>query len=438
MKFKKFNALRRLKLQYCKFADYVVPELLVKETLVNLELVDCSFRDGGYYEADEDRKKPKLPNLEYLNLSSTETFDDEDLIDLLNVSSSNMKHLDLSGSSYELSTYRTLANLKYLTYLNLKGVRNLDDGIMSSIAHNCIKLTHLTIDFRYRGFHNSWVYLTEAGLKDIAYLENLEVLSVQNIKKINDNFIYKITKNCKKIRELILDDCFGITFVGLRELSNLNLLESLSLCNLDKVDDVAITQITKKCTKIKKLVLDECTGITAAGLRELSNLKDLELLSLDDQGNIDDDAIFQIAKNCKKLNNLKITLPINVSSLALYELTKLTNLEVLILENIRIDEVLIHSIAKNCKKLKILYLENRNDRVRLPSFLFLLLIKSCLDLEYLYISKVQISVETLTNAIRARKKRENNTVLTMYYDYLAKIVLNRSGKKSSSLKLSEW
>ena len=165
--------------------------------------------------------------------------------------------------------------------------------------------------------------ITDAGLKEVAKLQNLTILDL-NSSKVTDTGLKEVAK-LQKLEELLLESS-KITDVGLKEVAKLQTLEHLNvsgtyitdaglkeLSKLQKLQglEVAANEITdaglKELSKLQKLTMLwlPYTQITDAGLKELSKLQKLEELLVHDT-QITDAGVAELKK---ALPNCRITGP---------------------------------------------------------------------------------------------------------------------------------
>lgn len=174
----------------------------------------------------------RLRNLSALKLSRGVT--DEGMPHLAALP--NLRELSLFDARIDNDGLKSLSSLKNLTGLVLgKGVTE------------CVR----TEDGRrvnLEALNRPWS--TEAGLKELAALKNLEYLSLYNV---------------------------GMTDAALKELSGLTRLTTLSL-GYARVTDAGLKTIAQ-FVKLRELLI-ESGGVTDAGLKELAGLKHLTTLDL--------------------------------------------------------------------------------------------------------------------------------------------------------------
>lgn len=176
--------------------------------------------------------------------------------------------------------------------------------------------------------------VTAAGLAHLAKMSRLETLSLYAISTdgpgLGDDAIRSLV-GLKSLRELSIAEC-GTTDAGAKRLEKLPQLTSLSLRQEGRLTDEALKSIAK-LPRLKALALDSYVGterlgwmrFSAAGIRQLKELKDLESLRLVGQevpadalvfpkltalslghSAVDDDAAIKISE-LRELRNLELT-----------------------------------------------------------------------------------------------------------------------------------
>lgn len=169
-----------------------------------------------------------------------------------------------------------------------------DDAQMKLVAR-FVDLEHLSVD------HGK---ITDAGLAYCAALRNLVGLDLDGCKSITDDGLRQL-RRAKKLESLRLNSTHvgdrGMAFVaelpalkwllasdteignhGLRQIARVETLECLGLTGT-KVDDRGVGELAR-CTKLRQLHLP--TGVTAAGLAQLSSLEELTMLGVSAGGQL--------------------------------------------------------------------------------------------------------------------------------------------------------
>ena len=236
------------------------------ETIRNLlfyEIIDIlSEASKGYINTtlnDEILIALLNPRITRLNLSRSPFITNLALIKI-GEHCPNLQHLSVERG---LDSLRLKYN-EYLSKLN-------DEGVVELVS-NCHKIKHLDI---------GWCYLTNQSVFAIAKnCPELEFLNLNGNHQIDDSGINELSKNCRHLKVLKLQDCCieDISSIGTYKLP----LEELYLYRCDNVSNESLKTIIKNC------------GKTLIHL-ELASVRDLQ-----------DDALDLIGKHCKKLVYLGI------------------------------------------------------------------------------------------------------------------------------------
>ncbi|KAM9352391.1 F-box and leucine-rich repeat protein 13 [Symphorus nematophorus] len=173
--------------------------------------------------------------------------------------------------------------------------------------------------------------MTDAGLKSVATLKNLQHLDISLCDKVSDVGIQCLTEGSSstKLRELNVSHCSHITDISVKriaqrlcKLSHLDLsycekltdlsLEWLSgstICSLDisgcNIQDQGLAAL--EGVRLKKLVLAECVYVTDIGIEKLcKNVRDLEHVDVSHCVALSDPAIRAISFYCRGLVTLRM------------------------------------------------------------------------------------------------------------------------------------
>ncbi|OXU26929.1 hypothetical protein TSAR_005576 [Trichomalopsis sarcophagae] len=192
------------------------------------------------------------------------------------------KHLDLKSLSRCSQVNRHFNNIAQdallYTSLNLKPYWHcVDAAVLNSYVSKCQYLQRLDL---------SWCgnYDTISSENFVAFLQSsgatLTHLRLNCCRFVNDTVIEEISRICKNLKELCLRNCTAISGDGFTPLENLENLERLELYR----------------TSIET---DDLCSI----LRKNSNIRHLNLASMQDRLNMDDVAA-EIAVSCTKVESL--------------------------------------------------------------------------------------------------------------------------------------
>ena len=195
---------------------------------VNLKIITIhDFKQTGNIF---DRLPRNLPNLEILNLRYWYKLVDNEVIEILSRSKQNLRVLSLNCSSITgIGLEEGVNSLPNLEKLILKGCKNLkDEGLKEILKISGSKLRVLDL---------SDTDITGIGLEEGDYcLTSLETLNLANCQELTDGGLVKILRiSGSKLIVLTLADT-NITGMGLeKEVKALPMLENLKLsfcCNL--------------------------------------------------------------------------------------------------------------------------------------------------------------------------------------------------------------
>jgi len=198
--------------------------------------------------------------------------------------------------------------------------------------------------------HVVWVDFRKAGggkgdqlawLYGLPFVETL-IISGEQI----DNKIIGALAGHPRLRVLNIALKSSVDQDGLAPLSSFVKLEDISLEG-SKVNDDSLEHLAKVKT-IRKLRLRK-TGITAAGIKKLTDLNDLELLDLRDCNDIGDSGLETIA-TFKKLKSLLVNGE-QVTDAGMSHLSALTELQLLVLPRSQVTDTGIAALS-GIKKLK--------------------------------------------------------------------------------------
>jgi Leucine-rich repeat (LRR) protein len=144
----------------------------------------------------------------------------------------------------------------------------------------------------------------------------------------------------KKLQNLDLNSCFGVTDKGLKNLDGLTELTSLYLNNT-KVTDAGTTEIGK-LKKLKNLGLIQ-TAVTDKGLKNLDGLTEMQGLNLFGLKGVTDEGMKSLAK-MTKLQNLDIRLT-PVTDKGIQELAGMKDLRLLQIGGPKITDASAKTLA---------------------------------------------------------------------------------------------
>ncbi|XP_022918162.1 S-phase kinase-associated protein 2 [Onthophagus taurus] len=187
--------------------------------LAQAEISHPPILDGCYAYPEDFRAR-----LLYLDLSMAHVAP-ESLVEIFKrccrLKKVSLEHVRINGDVLDALGYS-----KDIEILNLAMVEGIKEHGMRSLLENCRKLRELNV---------AWTYLDAATLMVLcsALPENLDRLNLSGCRKtLTDDNIRRLTSRCKKLRELDLSDCTGLTgetILHILQLKGLNFL-ALSRC----------------------------------------------------------------------------------------------------------------------------------------------------------------------------------------------------------------
>ncbi|XP_039988850.1 dynein regulatory complex subunit 6 isoform X3 [Xiphias gladius] len=283
-------------------------------------------------------------NLQYLSLAYCYRFTDKGFLYLTTgMGCHNLIHLNLSGCTQAL-----LARCRCLSAISLLDARHLSDIAFKAIAEVATLKTFSTegndqvsdVSWKalcisshgLRRLHAAECpRLTNASLKSVATLKNLQYLDISLCSKVSDVGIKYLTEgySVTKLRDLNISHCSHITDISvmriaqrLCKLYHLNLsycerltdtslewLSGSSICSLDisgcTIRDQGLAAV--EGIRLRKLILAECVYVTDIGIEKLcKNVRDLEHVDVSHCVALSDPAIRAISFYCRGLVTMRM------------------------------------------------------------------------------------------------------------------------------------
>ncbi|XP_036961774.1 dynein regulatory complex subunit 6 isoform X4 [Acanthopagrus latus] len=298
-------------------------------------------------------------NLQFLSLAYCYRFTDEGCMYLATGKGCcNLLHLNLSGCTQAL-----IARCRCLSDISLLDAAHLSDVAIKAIAE-VAKLKSFSTEGNSQLTDISWAALcssspglhrlhaaecprmTDAGLKSVATLKNLQHLDISLCEKVSDMGIQCLTKgsSSSKLRELNVSHCSHITDISvlsiaqrLRKLYHLDLsycerltdmslewLSGSSISSLDisgcNIQDQGLAALER--VHLKKLVLAECAHVTDIGIEKLcKTVRDLEHVDVSHCGALSDPAVRALSFYCRGLVTLRMSGCPKMTDMAIHYLT---------------------------------------------------------------------------------------------------------------------
>ncbi|KAG5545179.1 hypothetical protein RHGRI_017607 [Rhododendron griersonianum] len=213
----------------------------------------------------------KYSSLKSLSLDGIDVLTDEKMSDLSQYLSALVTIcLDLCHNLTELTFFKLAKNCPLLEDISMVGT-NLGggDGATDIVKNPRIKSLNL---------ENNPNLSDECLAKLASVCPSLEVLLVSSCKGITEKGIADFLKSCSTVRSLRIDECEGIKNIGNGfELSKLDFLGATR----SGIDDDGLVVIGNRCRRLLNLNLEGCLGVTTVGLKEmLANCEKLRKINL--------------------------------------------------------------------------------------------------------------------------------------------------------------
>ncbi|KAL9304553.1 hypothetical protein ACSQ67_021816 [Phaseolus vulgaris] len=200
----------------------------------------------------------------------------------------SVEHLDLQNAEFlcDQRVEELCEFLGNLVSINVSGCRMLTDLALFELVRKCPLLNEIkmeatdvgkkgvddefvngVVNYRVKSLYlgsNSW--LRDESVEMIASVcPSLEVLDLSSCCGISEGVV-EVLRRCGEVRNLSLAFCSGVKFTGLDfevpKLEELNLSRS-------GVDDEMLSVISKCCRWLLHLDLENCSGVTTKGVREV-------------------------------------------------------------------------------------------------------------------------------------------------------------------------
>ena len=216
----------------------------------------------------------KCQSVEYLDLQKADFLSDQNVKEL-SVLLHNVTLINLGGSlKLTNSTFFTLTrNCPLLNEIKMEetflGEKVVENSSMDFIVNSQVKCLHLAKNRR----------LGDHGIKEIASIcPNLELLDLSSCWGISEEGVVEVLKKCCKIRHLNLAFCAGLTLFEIEfEVSKLEVLD----LSESRIGDEALSVISKRCRGLLHLNLQNCFNVTAKGVKVVvENCRGLRQINL--------------------------------------------------------------------------------------------------------------------------------------------------------------
>ncbi|KAK2432641.1 F-box/LRR-repeat protein [Trifolium repens] len=242
--------------------------------LRRLVLSNCS----GYTYSGIFYLLSKCPRIQHLDLQSTPFLNNTCVADLSSLLP-ELVSINLSNCRMisHLALFTLARNCPSLTEINTeytyfeKNSRDNPNFLKDRVVNPQLKYLSLATGFGVRN---------ESIITLAAIFPNLQRLNLSQCLFITEEGIGQVLRSCPKIRHLDLSFCMKVKSLGIHfEVPKLEMLNLTSTI----VDDEALCVISKRCRRLLQLVLQDCNDITTKGVmhvvKSCTQLKEIDLNS---------------------------------------------------------------------------------------------------------------------------------------------------------------
>lgn len=314
---KRFTKLHSITLNSCNI-DNLIETIADKPNLVHLD-IQCVHARKDFLIFD------KLVNLETINISNPTGACiyqlTNETVDSIIATCKNVKSLTLGYGKYQFDKIinKNWINLGNLVHLSICALLTLN--LAEKLFHYCKKLKYLNLSL----IKNK--HIPKYALMKISDLPELEYLILPAMGQISRDAIISIANSCYKLKEFELHVKKVVqsrdrgplgAMSTLEELAKLDSLERLNLEDIRRLEDNTLIAIAKECENLKYLNIEFCKNITEPALMSLTNLKNLETLFISNIPAVSDNFISQL----KGLKSIKCCNCTNVTDVGLIQFIK--------------------------------------------------------------------------------------------------------------------
>ncbi|CAL5210470.1 unnamed protein product [Lathyrus oleraceus] len=210
----------------------------------------------------------KCQSIQHLDLQNAYFLNDQHVVEL-SMFLGDLMSINLSrcGMLTELSLLSLVSNCLSLSEIKMNDTRIGigREGVLNSnsfedfVVSPQLKSLSLT--------HSSW--LRDESIKMFASIfPNLQFLNLSNCTNISEEGIFHVLRRCCKIRLLNLASCLQVKLHGMN--FEVPQLKVLNLSNTN-VDDETLCVVSKNCSRLLQLILQNCDDITKEGIKHVLN-----------------------------------------------------------------------------------------------------------------------------------------------------------------------
>ena len=258
--FGRLTDLQKLQILNCRTLNSeMVAKLSGLKELTTLAITNTVIDDAAV-----DTIVKSFPKLTVLDLSSNANMSGQVLKAISELK--NLQQLILVQNRFNELGTRRLSKLQDLRVLDLRG--NMEAGDMTlEVVAALPKLKALK--------HRSTA-VSDYGMELLSGNGSIENLLIQDFAITSQSG--KHLAKLQKLSQLEIFRCQGFGSEGVLALKGLN-LQRLTLRDLPTIDDSAL-EVLKELPKLKKFYLQEISGVSDTGLKNLASVKALELLDI--------------------------------------------------------------------------------------------------------------------------------------------------------------
>lgn len=214
--------------------------------------------------------------------------------------------------------YTNITNKSLFHIFNIKSLQSLT---LSACKYLTINGYHHLPKFNLQSLNIRSIKIDGGGLANISSIETLETLEICNLNIHDKDYIF--LSKLKNLRELHIRYISNLTDDALQYLSNLIMIEKINIFECNNITDKGIYYLP--INALKELTIQgplEFTGITFRNLAKLELLKQLHI----GRTGITNDGLKYIQLNCPSLQYLDLTECFNFSDDGLYHISNIQSL----------------------------------------------------------------------------------------------------------------
>lgn len=201
--------------------------------------------------------------------------------------------------------------LGVLTDLAIDGATLTEDNLISCTQHNYNILT-LQIGARMRA--DAALALPPTALsRSVVHVTHLTEFRFwcceenPESKCVNDELFIALGQHCRKLVKLNLYHGKCVTSAGFGALSNLRLLQELTLDHCTQLSNASLTSIAQSCTNMRRLSMKGCAWVTSPGICAVAqHCRQLTFLCIVGCSWVRDHAILELVRCLPHLNTVVV------------------------------------------------------------------------------------------------------------------------------------